>query len=102
MFIECLDKIKKDKFLTNSLILFCGSLLVGAINYIYQFLMARLCTVAVYGELQSLLAVISVTAILTGTISTVLVKYTADFKAAGQLNKIYSCLLCKYFRNLIK
>ena len=79
--VKSLDKIKKDRFLTNSLIFFIGSFLVGMGNYFYQFLMARMLTVAIYGELQALLAILSVTAVLTGTISLVLVKYTADFKA---------------------
>ena len=93
MLLKYLDKIKKDKFLINSLVLFSGSLLVGAINYLYQFLMARMNTVEVYGELQALLAVLTITAVLTGTISTVLVKYTADFKATNQINKVYSLFL---------
>jgi len=91
--VKSLDKIKKDRFLTNSLIFFIGSFLVGMGNYFYQFLMARMLTVAIYGELQALLAILSVTAVLTGTISLVLVKYTADFKAKNQPNKIYSLFL---------
>jgi O-antigen/teichoic acid export membrane protein len=79
--------------LANSLILFCGSLAVGAVNYLFQFLMARMLTVAAYGELQSLLAILAVTAIPTATLATVLVKYTADFKAKNQPDKIYSLFL---------
>jgi O-antigen/teichoic acid export membrane protein len=90
---KSLDKIKKDKFLANSLILLCGSFLAGAVNYLYQFLMARMLTVPAYGELQSLLAIFTVTVIPTAAFSTVLVKYTADFKAKNQLNKIYSLFL---------
>jgi len=93
LLIKSLDKIKKDRFLANSLILFCGSLLAGGGNYLYQFLMARMLTVAAYGELQSLLAIFAVTAIPTAALSTVLVKYTADFKTKDQLNKIYSLFL---------
>jgi O-antigen/teichoic acid export membrane protein len=88
-----MKNIRNDKFLTGSLVLFCGSLLVGAINYLYQFLMARMLTVAVYGELQSLIAIFAVTGVLTGTISTVLTKYTADFKANSRTDKIYSIFL---------
>ena len=50
-------------------------------------------TIEAYGELQSLLTILSVIAVLTGAISTVLVKYTADFKAKDQLNKIYTLFL---------
>ncbi|MCX6781641.1 MAG: oligosaccharide flippase family protein [Candidatus Magasanikbacteria bacterium] len=88
-----LDRIRQDRFLSNIVILLCGSLAVGAVNYLYQFLMARMLTVAVYGELQTLLAIFTVTAIPTATLATVLVKYTADFKAKNQPNKIYSLFL---------
>jgi len=91
--IKSFTRIKNDKFLTGSLVLFCGSLLVGAINYVYQFLMARMLTVAVYGELQSLITIFAVTGVLTGAISTVLTKYTADFKANNRTDKIYSIFL---------
>jgi O-antigen/teichoic acid export membrane protein len=88
-----LNKIKQDKFLASSLVLFVSSLAVGAINYLYQFLMARMLSVAVYGELQSLLAILAITAIPTAVLSTVLVKYTADFRAKNQFNQIYSLFL---------
>jgi len=93
MNLEILDKIKKDKFFTNSLIFFIGSFLVGFGNYLYQFLMARMLMVEVYGELQSLLAILAITGVLIGAISTVLTKYTAGFKTKDQLNKIYSLFL---------
>jgi len=88
-----IDKIREDKFLTNSLIFFIGSFLVGVGNYLYHFLTARMLTVEVYGELQSLLAILAVTGVLTGAISTVLTKYTADFKAKNWPNKIYTLFL---------
>jgi O-antigen/teichoic acid export membrane protein len=90
---KSLNKIKQDKFLTSSLVFFIGSFLVGVGNYLYQLLTARMLTVEVYGELQSLLAILTVISVITGTFSTVLTKYAADFKAAGQLNKIYSLFL---------
>lgn len=98
---KTLDKIRNDKFFTNSLILFSGSFLVSIGNYLYQFLMARMLPVTVYGELQSLLAVFTVAAIPTAVLSTVLVKYTADFKANNQLNKIYSLFLLFTKKTLI-
>ena len=85
--------IKNDKFLSNSFIFFVGSFLVGAVNYLYQFLMARMLPVEVYGELQSLLAILAIGGVLSGAILTVLVKYTAAFKAKERLNKIYSLFL---------
>jgi len=68
---KTIDKVKGDKFLTNSLIFFIGSFLVGIGSYLYQFLTARMLTVEVYGELQSLLAILAVIGIPIGVISTV-------------------------------
>ena len=92
-FIKTANRIKEDRFLSNSFIFFVGSFLVGAGNYLYQFLMARMLPIEVYGELQSLLALFAIGGVLTGVILTVLVKYTAAFKAKGWLNKIYSLFL---------
>jgi O-antigen/teichoic acid export membrane protein len=90
---KTIDKVKGDKFLSNSFIFFIGSFLVSAGNYLYQFLMARMLTIEAYGELQSILAILTISGVLTGAISTVLVKYTADFKAKDWLNKIYALFL---------
>lgn len=90
---KILNKTRNDKFLINSLILLCGSLAVGVTNYLYEFLMARMLTIVEYGELQSLLAILTIIAIPTAILSTVLVKYAADFKAKNRPNKIYSLFL---------
>lgn len=86
------DKIKKDRFLSNSLIFFVGSLVASAGSYLFHFLMARMLSVEGYGELQSLIAISVIIGIPTVALLTVLVKYTAHFKAKKQLNKIYSLL----------
>ena len=85
-----INGVKNDKFLSNSFIFFIGSFLVGIASYLYQFLMARMLPIEAYGELQSLLAVLTIAGIFSGVILTVLIKYTAAFKAREMLNKIYS------------
>lgn len=98
---KTIDKIKRDKFLTNSLIFFIGSFLGGIGNYLYQFLMARMLTVEAYGELQAILAIFVIIGLPVGVISTVLIKYTADFKAKNWLNKIYTLFLLFTKKSLI-
>ncbi|MCK4781660.1 oligosaccharide flippase family protein [Candidatus Parcubacteria bacterium] len=90
MITKTVNKIKNDKFLTNSSIFFVGSFLASFGNYIFHFLMARMLTIESYGELQSLLALSVIVGIPGGVLSTVLVKYAAAFKAKKQFNKIYS------------
>jgi O-antigen/teichoic acid export membrane protein len=84
------NKIKNDKFLTNSAIFFTGSFLASIGNYFFHFLMARMLTVGTYGELQSLIAISVIVGVPSGALLTILVKYTVKFKAEGNLNKIYS------------
>jgi len=94
-----IDKIKKDSFLRNSIIFFVGSFLASIGNYLYQFLMARMFSVKAYGELQSLLSIFVIVSIPTAALSTVLIKWTAHFKARQQMNKIYG--LFSFFANKV-
>lgn len=87
--------------MTNSLIFFIGSFLVGIGGYLYQFLMARMLTVETYGELQAILAIFVIIGIPIGVITTVLTKWTADFKAKNWLNKIYTLFLLFTKKSLI-
>lgn len=86
-------KARGDIFFMSSAVLFIGSLFVGVANYLYQFLMARMLPVAAYGELQSLLALLSIITVFSSAISLVVTKYTAGFTAQNNFNKIYSLLV---------
>ncbi|MCX6789499.1 MAG: oligosaccharide flippase family protein [Candidatus Gribaldobacteria bacterium] len=87
---DIIKKIKSDKFLSNSFIFFVGGFLVSLGSYLFQFLMVRLLSVESYGELQSLLAVSVIFGIPIAALSTVLIKYTARFKAKGENGKLHS------------
>jgi len=83
-------KIKSDKFLSNSFVFFTGGFLVSLGGYFFHFLMVRMLSVESYGEIQSLLAISVIFGIPMAALSTVLVKYTAHFKAKGENSKLYS------------
>jgi O-antigen/teichoic acid export membrane protein len=85
-----ISRAGSDKFVTNSFVFFVGSFLAGIGNYIYQMLSARLLPIEAYGELQSLLAILAVIAVLTSAFSTTITKYTADFRAREENRKIVS------------
>lgn len=87
---KTIDKIKNDKFLSNSFIFFTGSFLVSLGGFLFHFLMARMLSIKDYGELQSLIAISVIIGIPATTILTVLVKYVAHFKAKGELGKVHS------------
>ena len=96
---DIVKKIKSDKFLSNSFVFFMGGFLVSLGGYFFHFLMVRMLSVENYGELQSLLAIFAIFGIPMAALSTVLVKYTAHFKAKGESNKLYS--LFSLFTNRI-
>ncbi len=75
------------------MVLFAGSVLVGGVNYVYQFLMARMLPVDKYGELQSLLAILAVIAVFSNAISFIITKYSADFAAKQEWHKVYSLVI---------
>lgn len=85
-----LNKIKKDKFLSNSFIFFIGGFLASFGSYFFHFLMVRMLSVESYGEVQSLLALSVIFGIPMSALSTVLIKYTAHFKAKNEPDKLYS------------
>ncbi len=91
--------IKKDAFLTNSLIFFAGSFIVGIGNYLFQFLMARMLTIEDYGELQSLIAVFSIFGIPLAALGAVLIRNTAGFKEEENLGKVKA--LFSYFSKTV-
>ncbi|MBM3206311.1 MAG: hypothetical protein FJZ43_01685 [Candidatus Staskawiczbacteria bacterium] len=67
----------KDKFIKDSFIYLIGSLLVGVMGYAFHFLISRHLSVYEYGELQSLIAIYSILAILGSALSYLVVKYSS-------------------------
>jgi O-antigen/teichoic acid export membrane protein len=92
-FKDIWGKTKTDTFFVSTAMLFVGSLFVGFINYCYQFVMARMLSVPDYGELQSLLSLLSIITVFSSALSLVVVKYTTEFVAEKNLNKVYSLFL---------
>jgi O-antigen/teichoic acid export membrane protein len=67
-----------------------AGLVVGLGGYLFQFLMARMLEVKSYGELQSLIALLTIFGIPSATLLTVIVRYVAIFKAKEEFPKIYT------------
>ncbi len=95
MFNVLVNLLKSNKLVFYSAVFFVGSMIVNFGNYIFNLLMARMLGVIGYGELQSLLSVLVIFSIPVTVVSTIVIKYTANFQGAGQLDKIYK--LFKYF-----
>ena len=86
------NSIRSDGFLNASVIYFTGSFLVSVLNYLYQFITARMLPVENFGELQSLLAVFTIVVVLGTALSTIIAKYAADFGAQDRFGAVRSVL----------
>jgi len=95
MFNYFLNLFKNNDLIKNSVIFFIGTMIVNVGNYLYHLITARMLGVIEYGELQALLSVFLILGVPMATLSTLIVKYTANFKGENRFDKIYS--LFKYF-----
>ena len=84
--------LKNNKLYSNSLIFLIGSAIGGIGSYFYNFLMARMLGPEGYGELQAIIALTAIIGIPLSTVLTVIIKYTASFKARQERNKIFYVL----------
>ena len=84
-----LFKLEENQFYLDSLIFFIASFSGGFGNYIFHSLTARLLSPSSYGELQSLISLSVILGIPVGVLFLVITKYTAEFKAKNENQKIY-------------
>lgn len=86
--------ISKNAFLKNSTILFVGTMVVNVLNYIFHLIVGRVVDPSAYGEIESLISLLTIISVPAGTLTLVATKYAADMKAAGNFQGTY--LLSKY------
>src|SRR3989339_179687 len=73
-------------------ILFIASILGGFSNYLYNIIIGRMLGPANYAEVTSLLSVIVIASVPSGTIQTVITKFVARYNAHNEQNKIQQLL----------
>lgn len=83
-------------FTTNlgrgSLVMVGGSLLVGAFSFLFNPVMGVLLGPVGYGELLSLLSLLTIFSVPSLTLNTILIKLTANFQARNEMGKVKSLL----------
>jgi len=83
-----LKKALSDPLYRNSFIFFAGSFAASFLGYLYHLAMGRLLAPADYGIVASLLVVFLLLSVITTTILTVVMKYTAQYQARKDLPAI--------------
>ena len=79
---------KNDKLLKHGLIILIASLGTGFVNYVYQLYMGRTLGPEQYGVLGALFSIIYMEMFSLGSISTVVSKLVAEYKAKNKLGEI--------------
>lgn len=83
------SRIKNNPLVKGSFILFIGSLVVNISNYLFHFFMGRMLGPSDYGVLVSLVSLLYLVSVFSTTLTTITIKFTADYFSAGQFGKIH-------------
>lgn len=83
-----LAAIKNDKFLRNNATLFCGSLVVAVLNYLYHPILARMMSIEEFGEVQTLLSLFVQLAIFIGIFKVITVNIVSNQKTKEDSREI--------------
>ncbi len=75
-----LKLLSRDKFLKNNFILFCGSLIVAVLNYLYHPVLARMMSVEEFGEVQTLISLFMQLAIIVGIFRIIVINIVSNQK----------------------
>lgn len=85
-----IQKLKSNTFVWNSIILFSGTMLVNVLNYLFHFAVGRLVTAPVYGEIESLISLLTIVSVPAGAIGIIATKYSAKMKLSGDKGGSYA------------
>ncbi|MBI3334438.1 oligosaccharide flippase family protein [Candidatus Pacearchaeota archaeon] len=85
------------KMLTGSFVLLITFNIFHFMNFVFQFSMARLLTLAEYGLLAALLVVIYILSIFSESIQTLITKYASKESSKGKLKNLFTRIVGKSF-----
>ena len=71
----------KSRFLKDNVIFMSGTLLAGALGYLFHFFVARKLSVSEYGEMQSVFALVAMSGVFASGFSYFVIKYSSLFAA---------------------
>lgn len=71
----------QSAFLQNSLIVFVGTMLVSILNYVFHLMIGRSVDAQTYGEIESLISLLSIISVPAATITLIATKYAANMRA---------------------
>ena len=87
---KLISNISKNPFLRNSTILFAGTMTANVLNYVFHLVVGRMVSPSAYGEIESLISLLTIISVPAGTLTLIATKYAADMKAAGDVAGTYA------------
>lgn len=94
-----IKRIKNSPFARNSLILFAGTMAANVLNYFFHLAIGRMVSVEIYGEIESLVSLMSIFSVPATTLAMVVTQLSSRAKAED--DKAKSHLLLNYFNKKI-
>ncbi|MFA6982169.1 MAG: oligosaccharide flippase family protein [Patescibacteria group bacterium] len=94
-FTESIKRLIKNPAVSGTLIVTVGALIGSFFNYLLQFFLGRTLSVSDFGAFNALLSFSVILTVLSGSLSTALVKTVAEIKAEGRFDA-----LTKLFKRL--
>lgn len=85
-------RLRENEFVKNGVLVFAAQMLVNVCNFAFHFLVSRRIGVAAYGTLNALVSGYQVLLVPALIVTTVLVKYAAEFHAAGERGRLRALL----------
>lgn len=76
------NKINSDQFVRGSLVVFLGSIITSAINYLYHMVLGRMLGPEDYGIFSSLFSLIYIYGIPVSVLNMIVIKYISSLRAA--------------------
>jgi O-antigen/teichoic acid export membrane protein len=75
-----IQRFKNNRFVWNSAVLFSGTMLANVLNYLFHFGVGRMVTAEVYGEIESLISLLTILSVPAAAIGIIATKYSAKMK----------------------
>jgi len=93
------SRVARNEFLGNNLIFLTGTIIGGLLGYFFHFFVARKLSVAQYGEMQSVFALVAVLGIFASGFSYFVIKYSSLFALKNNY-EANSCFIAYLNRKL--
>jgi O-antigen/teichoic acid export membrane protein len=89
-FVDPIRRFANSEFARQGVLVFVSTTMVNLFGYAFHFVLSRKLGVEVYGGLSALLAGLTVCSVPASIVTTIVVKYAAEFRALGDARRLKS------------